>query len=411
MGRQNLGYFCALFAAQMIHQPSKRIATLSESATLAMAARVRACIAQGRDVIDLSLGEPDFSAPQFIAEAAKAAIDGHFDHYTPVAGYPELRAAIAHKFKRDNGLAYEPDQIVVSTGAKQSLANLCLSILNPGDEAVIPAPYWVSYPELVRLAEGVPVTVPTTLENRFKITAEQLESALSGRTRLFLFSSPANPSGSAYTERELAALAAVLARHPQVIAVSDEVYEHIHYGNVHQSLARFAQIADRVVTVNGLSKAFAMTGWRIGYMGAPKWLADACTKLQGQLTANANAIAQRAAITALEADPKKIRYRVDAFRRRRDLVIAQAREIKAFQTLLPDGAFYIFPDVSKCFGKAYRGTQIGRAWDLSLYLLEHAGVATVAGEAFGTANGLRISYAASEAALREAFKRMKHALD
>lgn len=395
----------------MTHQPSRRIATLSESATLAMAAQARKWITRGRDIIDLSLGEPDFNAPQFIAEAAKAAIDGHYDHYTPVPGYPELRAAIARKFKRDNGLDYQTDQIVVSTGAKQSLVNVCLSVLNPGDEAVIPAPYWVSYPQMVRLAEGVPVIVPGTLENNFKITAEQLESALGAKTRLFLFSSPANPSGSAYTRGELSALAAVLARYPQVVAVSDEIYEHIHYGGKHQSLAQFTEIYDRVVTVNGLSKAFAMTGWRIGYVGAPKWLADACTKLQGQFTSGANAIAQRAAITALKTDPQKIQYRVDAFKRRRDLVIDWAREIKAFQTNVPDGAFYIFPDVSKCLGKTYCGTRIGCASDLSLYLLDHAGVATVSGQAFGAANCLRISYAASESVLQKAFERIRRALD
>lgn len=394
----------------MIHQPSKRILQMKDSATFAMSARAHELADQGQDIIVLSVGEPDFPAPNFIRAAAKEAIDHDHDHYTPVPGYRALRQAIAHKFERDNGLRYHPDQIVVSTGAKQSLMNVCLAVLNRDDEAIIPAPYWVSYLEMVHFAEAVPVIVPCPLENDFKITAEQLEQALSNKSRLFIFSSPCNPSGSIYTREELAALAAVLARHPRVVIVSDEIYEHINYQGVHQSMGQFSEIADRVVTINGLSKAFAMTGWRIGYMGAPRWIADACTKLQGQFTSCPNAIAQCAAIKALETSPDKIRYMVDTFKRRLDLVMKLVGEIGDFDTKVPDGAFYILPDVSKCFGKRYGDHYIANASDLSRYLLESAGVATVSGEVFGAPKCLRISFAASEKQISEALKRIKAAL-
>lgn len=394
----------------MTPKPSRRIAQMAASATFAMAARAQALREQGKSIINLSVGEPDFNTPDFVGEAAKKAIDDHYDHYPPVSGYPALREAIAHKFKRDNGLEYELEQIVVSTGAKQALMNACLCILNPGDEAIVPAPYWVSYLEMVHLSEGVPVIVPAGLEDDFKIKPPQLEEALSDKTRLLFFNSPCNPSGSVYTREELVALVAVLTRYPEVVVLSDEIYEYINYSGQHQSLAQFPEIYDRVVTLNGLSKAFAMTGWRIGYMGAPEWIAKACTKLQGQFTSGANSIAQRAAISALEATPRDIRYRLDAFKRRRDRVVERIHEISAFQTNVPEGAFYIFPDVSACFGKTYGGQRLEKASNLSRYLLEYAGVATVTGEAFGAPQCLRFSYAVAEDNLDEAFERIRKAL-
>lgn len=391
----------------MSKQASNRIQNMSTSATLAMAAKARELRNEGKDIIGLSLGEPDFNIPDFIKEAAKQAIDDNYSSYTPVDGYADLKTAISNKFKRDNNLDYNLKQIVVSTGAKQSLFNVAMVVLNPGDEVILPAPYWVSYSDIVKLAEGVPVEVPTSIDTDFKITPEQLEAAITPKTKMLWFSSPCNPSGSVYGKEELEALAAVLKNHPNIIVVSDEIYEHINFkGGGHVSIAGIAGMYDRTVTVNGVSKAFAMTGWRIGYIGASEWIAKGCTKLQGQVTSGANAIAQRATIAALEAPKSKIKYMIDKFRQRRDLVLDLLRKIDGFNVNVPEGAFYVFPDVSAFFGKTLNGTQINNASDFSLYLLEHANVATVTGEAFGNPNCIRISYAASEAELKEAISRI-----
>ena len=386
---------------------SDRIQQMSVSATLAMAAKARELRGQGRDIIGLSLGEPDFNIPDFIKEAAKVAIDENYSSYSPVDGYEELKNAIALKFKRDNGLDYGKDQIVVSTGAKQSLFNVAQVMLNPGDEVILPAPYWVSYSDIVKLAEGIPVEVPTGIDSDFKMTPAQLEAAIGPKTRMIWFSSPCNPSGSVYSKAELEGLAEVLREHPGIYVVSDEIYEHINFGEGHVSIASIAGMYERTITVNGVSKAFAMTGWRIGYIGAPAWIAKGCTKLQGQVTSGANSIAQRAVITALEAPVEKIRYMIDEFHKRRDLVLQLLGEIEGFALNLPEGAFYVFPDVSAFFGKTLRGKKIDNASDFALYLLEEANVATVTGEAFGDPNCIRISYAASEKELREAMARIK----
>ncbi len=380
---------------------------MSVSATLAMAAKTRELQSQGRDIIGLSLGEPDFNIPDFIKEAAKRAIDENYSSYSPVDGYGDLKKAISLKFKRDNALEYGTDQIVVSTGAKQSLFNVAMVMLNPGDEVILPAPYWVSYSDIVKLAEGVPVEVPTGIESDFKMTPAQLEAAITPKTRMIWFSSPCNPSGSVYNRKELEGLAEVLKRHPGIYVVSDEIYEHINFGEGHVSIASIDGMYDRTITVNGVSKAFAMTGWRIGYIGAPAWIAKGCTKLQGQVTSGANAIAQRAVITALEAPVEKIRYMIDEFHKRRDLVLQLLGEVEGFALNVPEGAFYVFPDVSAFFGKTLKGTTINNASDFALYLLEQANVATVTGEAFGSPNCIRISYAASEKELREAMARIK----
>jgi aspartate aminotransferase len=390
---------------------SSRIQNMETSATLAMAAKARELKTQGIDIIGLSLGEPDFNIPDFIKEAAKKAIDENYSSYTAVDGYTELKVAIAHKFKRDNQLNYTPNQIVVSTGAKQSLYNVAMAILNPGDEVILPAPYWVSYRDIVKLAEGVPVEVSTSIESDFKMTAAQLEQAITPKTKMLWFSSPCNPSGSFYHKSELEAIAQVLKAHPQIIVVSDEIYEHINFSNNgHFSIASIESMYDRTVTVNGVSKAFAMTGWRIGYIGAPEWLAKACTKLQGQVTSGANSIAQRAVIEALMAPVERIQYMVDAFKNRRDLVLALLGKIKGFKVNIPEGAFYVFPDISYYFGKTLKGMHISNASDFALFLLEHAQVATVSGEAFGDENCIRISYAASEEMLTEAIHRISRAV-
>ena len=386
---------------------SSRIQSMETSATLAMAAKARELKTQGIDIIGLSLGEPDFNIPDFIKEAAKKAIDENYSSYTAVDGYAELKEAIAHKFKRDNGLSYAPSQIVVSTGAKQSLYNIAMAVLNPGDEVILPAPYWVSYRDIVKLAEGVPVEVSTTIEADFKMTADQLTQAITPKTKMLWFSSPCNPSGSFYHKSELEAIAAVLKDHPQIIVVSDEIYEHINFSNNgHCSIASIDGMYDRTVTVNGVSKAFAMTGWRIGYIGGPEWIAKACTKLQGQVTSGANSIAQRAVIEALMAPVERIQYMVDAFKNRRDLVLKLLGQIEGFKVNVPEGAFYVFPDISHYFGKTLKGVRINNASDFALFLLEHAQVATVTGEAFGDENCIRISYAASEETLTEAIKRI-----
>lgn len=391
----------------MSNHLSDRIQNMSTSATLAMAAKARELKSEGKDIIGLSLGEPDFNIPDFIKDAAKQAIDDNYSSYTPVDGYAELKKAIALKFKRDNGLDYGLNQIVVSTGAKQSLFNVAMVVLNPGDEVILPAPYWVSYSDIVKLAEGVPVEVPTGIDTDFKMTPAQLEAAITPKTKMLWFSSPCNPSGSVYSKEELEGLAEVLKKHPGIYVVSDEIYEHINFVGGHVSIAGIDGMYDRTVTVNGVSKAFAMTGWRIGYIGAPEWIAKGCTKLQGQVTSGANAIAQRAVITALEAPVGKIQYMIDEFHKRRDLVLNLLGEIDGFNLNVPEGAFYVFPDISAFFGKTLNGVKINNASDFALYLLEHANVATVTGEAFGNPNCIRISYAASEKELREAIARIK----
>ena len=383
---------------------------MATSATLAMAAKARELKAEGKDIIGLSLGEPDFNTPDFIKDAAKQAIDDNYNSYTPVDGYGELKQAIITKFKRDNKLSYKPSQIVVSTGAKQCLANVALVLLNKGDEVILPCPYWVSYADIVKLSEGTPVEVKTSIETDFKMTPAQLEAAITSNTKMIWFSSPCNPSGSVYSEQELRALADVLQKHPKIYVVSDEIYEHINYGSGHASMAQFEDMYDRTITVNGVSKAFAMTGWRIGYLGAPEAIARACNKMQGQITSGANCIAQRAVITALEAPPSKVQYMIDEFKARRDLMLNLLSEIDGFSCNVPQGAFYVFPDVSSIFGKAFNGVKINNATDLSLFLLEEALVATVTGDAFGNPNCIRISYAASQKQIIEAVERFKKSL-
>lgn len=389
---------------------SERVLNMSTSATLAMAAKARELKNEGKNIIGLSLGEPDFNTPDFIKEAAIQAINDNYNSYTPVDGYAELKDAIIQKFKRDNNLIYTPNQIVVSTGAKQSLANVAMVLLNDGDEVILPAPFWVSYSDIVKLAEGVPVQVSTSIETDFKMTPEQLETAITPKTKMIWFSSPCNPSGSVYSEAELKALAAVLEKHPNIYVVSDEIYEHINFTKEHFSIARIPSMYDRTITVNGVSKAFAMTGWRIGYIGAPEKIARACNKIQGQVTSGANCIAQRATIAALEASTDKIQYMIDEFLKRRDIVLELLQEIEGFNVNVPEGAFYVFPDISSFFGKILRGKTINNATDFSTYLLEEALVATVTGEAFGNPNCIRISYAASEAELRQAIQQIKEAL-
>ena len=389
---------------------SDRINSLSTSQTLAMAAKARALRAEGKDIIGLSLGEPDFNTPDFIKDAAIQAINDNYNSYTPVDGYVELKEAIISKFKRDNNLTYTLPQIVVSTGAKQSLANIASVMINPGDEVILPCPYWVSYNDIVKLNEGIPVEVKTSIATDFKITAAQLEAAITSKTKMIWFSSPCNPSGSVYSKTELRALADVLQNHPNIYVVSDEIYEHINFVGGHESMAQFEDMYDRTITVNGVSKAFAMTGWRIGFIGAPDWIARACNKMQGQITSGANCIAQRAVITAMEADPSKIQFMVDEFKNRRDLVLGLLNEIEGFKTNIPEGAFYVFPDISFYFGKTFRGKTIHNATDFSMYLLEEALVATVTGDAFGNRYCIRISYAASQEQLIEAIKRIKNSL-
>ncbi|SDR73338.1 pyridoxal phosphate-dependent aminotransferase [Christiangramia echinicola] len=389
---------------------SNRINSMATSQTLAMAAKARELKAEGKDIIGLSLGEPDFNTPDFIKEAAIQAINDNYNSYTPVDGYVELKDAIINKFKRDNNLTYDRSQIVVSTGAKQSLANVAMVVLNPGDEVLLPCPYWVSYAEIVKLAEGVPVEVPTSVETDFKITPEQLEASITPKTKMIWYSSPCNPSGMVYSKKELRALADVLKKYPDIIVVSDEIYEHINFVGDHASMAGFEDMYDRTVTVNGVSKAFAMTGWRIGYIGAPAYIARACNKMQGQITSGANCIAQRAVITALDAPVSKISHMIDTFKNRRKLIIDLLNDIQGFVTTEPEGAFYVFPNISSFFGKTIKGHEILNATDFSLFLLEEANVATVTGDAFGNPECIRISYAASEDQITEALSRIKKAL-
>lgn len=389
---------------------SDRINNLSTSQTLAMAALARELKAQGKDIISLSLGEPDFNTPDFIKEAAKKAIDENYSTYTPVDGYLELKEAICKKFKRDNNLEYKPANIVVSTGAKQSLYNIAQVMLNDGDEVILPAPYWVSYYEIIKLSGGIPVEVPTSVESNFKITAEQLEKAITKKTKMMWFSSPCNPSGSVYSRAELEAIGKVLDKHPNIYIVSDEIYEHINFSGTFCSVASIPNLFERTITVNGVAKAFAMTGWRIGYIGAPEFIAKACTKMQGQVTSGANSIAQRATIAAVNANPSVLNEMVSAFKNRRDLVVRLAKEIPGFKITIPEGAFYLFPDVSSYFGKTLHGKLIQNADDFSMYLLSEANVATVTGDAFGNPNCIRLSYATSETQLIEAFRRIKEVL-
>lgn len=389
---------------------SERINSLPISATLAMAAKARELKSQGIDVIGMSLGEPDFNTPDFIKEAAIQAVNDNYNSYSPVDGYADLKEAVCEKFKRDNNLNYKPSQVVVSTGAKQSIANVCMVLLNPGDEVLLPAPYWVSYSAIATLAEATPVIVPTGIEQNFKITPEQLEAAITPKTKLIMFNSPNNPSGTVYTEAEYRVLSKVLEKYPDIFILSDEIYEHINYGEEIFSLAAIPSLYDRTITVNGLAKSFAMTGWRIGYIGAPEWIAKACNKMQGQITSGTNCIAQRAAITALKAPVSKIQYMVDEFKNRRQLIIDLLRAIDGFNVNEPDGAFYVFPDVSTFFGKTLQGHTITNATDFALYLLEIAHVATVTGDAFGDPNCIRISYAASEDQIKEAMARIAKAL-
>ncbi|KOY52092.1 pyridoxal phosphate-dependent aminotransferase [Polaribacter dokdonensis] len=394
----------------MSHPLSDRINSLPVSATLAMAAKARELKGQGKDIIGLSLGEPDFNTPDFIKDAAIEAINQNYNSYSPVDGYLELKEAICVKFKRDNGLDYKPNQIVVSTGAKQSIANVAQVLLNKGDEVLLPAPYWVSYSAIATLSEATFVEIPSSIDTDFKITPAQLEAAITPKTKMIFFNSPNNPSGTIYSETEYRALAEVLEKHPQIFILSDEIYEHVNYDTKPFSFAAIESMFDRTITVNGLAKAFAMTGWRVGYIGAPEWIAKACTKMQGQVTSGTNCIAQRAAITAVLAPVEKIQYMVDEFKTRRDIVIGLLREIDGFKVNVPEGAFYVFPDISAFFGKTINGTKINNANDFSLYILEKANVATVTGDAFGSPNCIRISYAASEIQIREAIKRIKEAL-
>jgi aspartate aminotransferase len=389
---------------------SNRINNLSESQTIKMAKMGRELAAKGVDVISLSFGEPDFHTPEYVKDAAKKAMDDNFTYYTPVAGYPELRKSIVAKLKNENGLDYDVSQIVVSTGAKQAIANAVLCLVNPGEEVIIPTPYWVSYSEVVKLAEGESVFINTSVEQNFKITPEQLEAAITPKSKLFMFSSPCNPTGSVYSKEELAGLAKVFERHPHVYILSDEIYEHINFIGGHESIAQFDSIKDRVVIINGFSKAYAMTGWRIGYTASNSEIAAACDKMQGQITSGTCSITQRAGTAAYQGGLESVHAMRDAFKRRRGLVYDLLTKIEGVKTNLPDGAFYFFPDVTSFFGKSYNGKTIKDADDLSIYLLEEGHVATVGGDSFGDPKSIRISYAAADDKLVEAIKRISEAL-
>jgi len=393
----------------MEHTTSALLQRLRESATIAMARKARELKDQGIDVISLSLGEPDFDTPAEMKQAGIDAIEANETHYTPVPGTPRIRKAIVNKFKRDNGLDYTMDQVVVSTGAKQSLANVVLSLVDPGDEVILPAPFWVSYEEIVKVAGGIPVVIPTSIENDYKIQPHELEAAITPRTRLVMYSSPCNPSGSVYTQEETAALADVLRNHDRIITVSDEIYELINFTEKHASMAAQPGMWERTVTVNGVSKGFAMTGWRLGYIGAPTWIAAACTKIQGQFTSAPSSITQAAAAAALEADPSMVDGMVEAFRRRRALMVEGLSQVPGFKVNQPMGAFYVFPDISDLFGKSFQGKRLQNADDVAFFLLEEAKVASVSGAAFGTPECIRLSYAAADDVLREAVHRIHEA--
>lgn len=391
-------------------QVSDRLASLSPSETLAMSQKSNELKAQGIDVINLSVGEPDFNTPDHIKAAAKKAIDDNFSFYSPVPGYMDLRKAIVAKLKNENGLDYTTDQIIVSGGAKQSVCNALLSIIGPGDEVIVPAPYWVSYVEMVKLAEGTNVIVTAGIDQDFKITPAQLEAAITPKTKALILCSPSNPTGSVYSQEELKGLAEVLAKYPNIIVLADEIYEHINYIGAHQSIAQFAEIKDRVVVINGVSKAYAMTGWRIGFIAAPLWIAKACNKLQGQYTSGPCSIAQKASVAAFAGDQTCVAQMREAFLRRRDLVIGLCKDIPGMKLNVPEGAFYLFPEVSSYYGKSADGRKIENAADLAMYLLEVGHVATVGGAAFGAPECLRFSYATSDENLVEAIKRIKESL-
>lgn len=392
-------------------QVADRIANLSVSETLAMSQKSSELKAQGIDVINLSVGEPDFFTPEHIKAAAKKAIDDNFSFYSPVTGFLSLRKAICIKLEKENNLNFQPDQIVCSNGAKQSVYNALLSVVNPGDEVIIPAPYWVSYIEMVKLAEGESIIVPAGIDQNFKITASQLENAITDKTRAIILCSPSNPTGSIYSKAELESLANVLAKHPNIIILSDEIYEHINYVGKHESIAQFENVRDRVVIINGVSKGYAMTGWRLGWLAAPKWIADACNKLQGQSTSGPSSITQKAAEAAYTGDQSCIETMRQAFERRRDLVYKLVAEIEGFKIEKPDGAFYVFPDCSFYLGKSFNGKKIETSGDLAMFLLEEGHVACVGGQAFGAPNCIRFSYATADELLIEALKRVKVALE
>ena len=391
---------------------SNRLNLLAESATLAMARMSRELQAKGIDVLALSLGEPDFNTPEFIKEAGKKAIDDNFSHYTPVSGLLELRSAIAKKFKRDNNLDFTSDQIVTSTGAKQSLANVCLSLLNPGDEVLLPCPYWVSYAEIVKLAEGTPIEIPSTIDSDFKVTPDELESAITPKTKILMFSSPCNPSGTVYTQTELEAIAKMLEKYPNIYIIADEIYEHINFTEKHFSIGTIPSLKERTITVNGVSKGFAMTGWRVGFIGAPLWIAKACNKIQGQVTSATCAIAQKATERAMLAEPKSTTQEMkEHFLTRRDILVKLLKEIPGIKCNVPQGAFYVFPDISSYFGKSDGNITINNANDFCMYLLNNAHVACVAGDAFGNKKCIRISYAAADERIIEAMSRIKKQLN
>ena len=395
----------------MTNKLSNRIKNLPVSATLAMAAKARELKENGIDIIGLSLGEPDFNTPDFIKNAAIQAIEDNYNSYTPVDGYLDLKKSICKKFKRDNGLNYNTNQIVVSTGAKQSIANTIQVLINPGDDVLLVAPYWVSYSAIVTLAEGNPIEIRSDISSDFKITAAQLDNSITPNTKLVIINSPNNPSGTVYTKDELIELSMVLEKYPNIYVLSDEIYEHINYGVPHFSFAKIPSMFNRTITVNGLAKAFAMTGWRIGYIGAPDWIAKACTKMQVQITSGTNCIAQRATIAALDASVGEIKYMVDEFKERRKLIIDLLNNIKGIKVNQPMGAFYVFPDISDFFGKTIKGKTIKNASDFAIFLLEESHVATVTGDAFGCPNNIRISYAASKKQIAEAIKRIQSALE
>ena len=390
---------------------SDRVNRLSESATIAMARKARELKSQGIDIISLSLGEPDFNTPDFIKDAGKEGIDKNFSKYMPVNGYQDLREAISNKFKRDNGIEYNTEQIVVSTGAKQSIANVVLSLINPGDEVIVPAPYWVSYAEIIKMAEGVPVFIDTSIKNDFKISPSELQGAITNKTKMMIYSSPCNPSGSVYSKEELRSLADVLVNYPSITVLSDEIYEHINFTGSYFSIGAFPDMYNQVVTINGVSKSFAMTGWRLGYIGAPLHIAQACTKIQGQFTSGTSSISQRAAIAAVSANPSEIHEMRDAFLSRRDFILEELNKIKGININQPQGAFYVFPDVSAFFNKSYGNFTVTNSDQLAMYILETAKVAVVTGNAFGSPNCIRISYASSMKKLKDAMDRIATALN
>jgi aspartate aminotransferase len=390
---------------------SDRVNRLSESATIAMARKARELKSQGIDIISLSLGEPDFNTPDFIKDAGKEGIDKNFSKYMPVNGYQDLREAISNKFKRDNGIDYNTEQIVVSTGAKQSIANVVLSLINPGDEVIVPTPYWVSYAEIIKMAEGVPVFIDTSIKNDFKISPSELQGAITEKTKMMIYSSPCNPSGSVYSKEELRSLADVLVNYPSITVLSDEIYEHINFTGSYFSIGAFPDMYNQVVTINGVSKSFAMTGWRLGYIGAPLHIAQACTKIQGQFTSGTSSISQRAAIAAVSANPSEIHEMRDAFLSRRDFILEELNKIKGININQPQGAFYVFPDVSAFFNKSYKNFTVNNSDQLAMYILETAKVAVVTGNAFGSPNCIRISYASSMEKLKDAMDRITNALN